>query len=248
MSRRQMYMRVLRLTAVLLVIVFGCGENKAVAPLSTKPATETTSTSTSTTTADVVTTSVDLVATTTPTPTPTGPDPNVIRVTLAEGCPSTVGGHPGFHSTAAGWIANPDGAGLVDSFVPGEPSAALICRYAALESDGNVPDGTNLNGGDLYSSTPVETQDAIALANTLNSIVPWDFGSGCLPPLDQARYTAIVFAIPGRTDVDLWLKDWYGCPEVGNGARDSGLLVNGQGDEFLAKLNSLAGRAPGQNA
>jgi hypothetical protein len=200
------------------------------------------------TTTDAVKTSVDQVATTTPTPTPAGPDPNVIRVTLTEGCPSTIGGHPDFHSTAAGWIANPDGAGLVDSFVPGEPSAALICRYAALDADGNVPDGTTLNGGDLYSSTPVEQAEAITLAKTLNSIVPWDFASGCLPTLDQPRYTAIVFAVPDRSDVDLWLKDWVGCPEVGNGARTSGLLVNGQGDEFLTKLNNLAGRAPGQNA
>lgn len=241
-------MRVLRLSSLLVVIACGCGANKAAAPLSTTRATQTSSPSTSTTTADTAATSFDQVETTSPTPTPSGLDQNGIRVTLAEGCPSTVGGHPDFHSTAAGWTANPDGAGLVDRFVPGEPSAALICRYAALDADGNVPDGTNLNGGDLYSSTPVEVQDAITLANTLNSIVPWDFGSGCLPTLDKPRYTAIVFAIPGRTDVDLWLKDWYGCPEVDNGARSSGLLVNGQGDDFLAKLNSLAGRAPGQNA
>jgi hypothetical protein len=99
----------------------------------------------------------------------------------------------------------------------------------------------------LYSSTSVAKQDAVVLAATLNSIVPWDFASGCLPSEDQARYTAIVFAIPGRSDVDLWLKDWYGCPEVGNGARTSGLLVNGQGDDFEAKLDTLAGRAPGQH-
>lgn len=243
-----MCLRVLRLSSLLVVIACGCGANKAAAPLSTTPATETSSPSTSTTTADTAATSFDQVETTSPTPTPSGLDQNGIRVTLAEGCPSTVGGHPDFHSTAAGWIVNPDGAGLVDRFVPGEPSAALICRYAALDADGNVPDGTNLNGGDLYSSTPVEVQDAITLANTLNSIVPWDFGSGCLPhwtSLDTRQSCSLSQVEPTST---CGLKDWYGCPEVDNGARSSGPLVNGQGDDFPAKLNSLAGRAPGQNA
>ena len=244
LSRRQIRVRVLGLTSVLLVLAWGCTSDKATAPTVSAGSAPSTTTNppTSTALADAVTTSVEHVTSTTPTP--TAADPNVIRVTLAEGCPATVGGHPDFYSTGAAWIVNPDAAGLADSFVPGEPSAALICRYAALDAVTPLPDGTTLNGGDLYSSTRLQAQAATALAETLNSIVPWDLGSGCLPTEDKARYTAIAFAIPGRTDVDLWLKDWYGCPEVGNGVRTSGLLVNGQGDDFLAKINSLAGRAP----
>ena len=71
-----------------------------------------------------------------------------------------------------------------------------------------------------------------------------DFASGCLFADQAARYTAIVFAIPGRSDVDLWLTDWVGCPEVGNGLRFSGLLVNGQGTAFLAQLDVDAPPAP----
>jgi hypothetical protein len=241
-----MHVRVVGLASVLVVLACGCTSDKAATPTvsTTAPSSSTTTPSTSTSAADGVTPSVEPVASPTPTPTPTGPDPNVIRVTLAGSCPSTVGGHPDFSSTAAAWIVNPDSAGLADSFVPGEPSAALICRYAALDAVTPLPNGNTLNSGDLYSSTQVEAQSATALAKTLNSIEPWDFASGCLPTEDNARYTAIAFAIPGRTDVDLWLKDWYGCPEVGNGARTSGLLVNGQGDEFLDKLNTLAARAP----
>lgn len=204
----------------------------------------TTTPSSSTALADTVAIGGDQVATTTTTTTPTGPDPNPIRVTLADGCPSTVGGHPDFSSTAASWIANPDATGLANSFAPGDPSAALICRYAAL--DALTPHGfsVTLNAGDLYSSTQLEAPAAKALADSLNKIVPSDIASGCLPTENKARYTAITFAIAGRTDVDLWLKDWYGCPEVSNGSRNSGLLINGQGDYFLTKLDNAAPRAP----
>lgn len=238
-------MRVPASTLVLVVLACGCVSNKATAPqASTTSALSTTTPSTSTAALVTVATSVDQVASTAPTHTPTGADPNPIRVTLADGCPSTVGGHPDFSSTAASWIANPDPAGLADSFVPGEPSAALICRYAALDAVTPLANGIALNAGDLYSSTKLEAREATALAATLNKIVPWNIGSGCLPTETKARYTAITFVIADRADVDLWLKDWYGCPEVSNGIRDSGLLINGQGDDFLDELNTLAPRAP----
>ena len=248
LPRRQMRMRVLASTLVLVVLACGCASDTATAPpVSTTSAVSTTTAPTSTAPVDTVAASVDQVATTTPTPTPTGPDPNPIRATLADGCPSTVGGHPDFSSTAASWIANPDAAGLADSFVPGKPSAALICRYAALDALTPLANGVTLNAGDLYSSTHLEAQAATALAETLNKIVPWDIGSGCLPTENKARYTAIIFAIAGRTDVDLWLEDWYGCPEVSNGSRDPGLLINGQGDDFLANLDNDSPRAPGRD-
>ena len=65
--------------------------------------------------------------------------------------------------------------------------------------------------------------------------------------IGQGRYTAITFAIPGRSDLDVLLKDWYGCPEVGNGRKFSGELINGQGTDFTAELNHLVEPAPDEN-
>ena len=110
-----------------------------------------------------------------------------------------------------------------------------------------VLNGQSFNGGTILSSTVLNGDDAVAHSYTLIAIVPWDFPSRCEPPLDKARYTAITFAIPGRDDVDVWLKDWYGCPEVGNGRKFSGELSNGQGTEFTAELNSLAPPAPDED-
>ena len=55
---------------------------------------------------------------------------------------------------------------------------------------------------------------------------------------NDARYTAIVFAIPHRADVDVWLKDWIGCPEVSNGTHSSGELIDGNGATFIELLNA----------
>ena len=60
----------------------------------------------------------------------------------------------------------------------------------------------------------------------------------CLVGENTARYTANVFAVPGRADVDVWLKDWIGCPEVSNGTRSSGELINGNGTNFTTLLNA----------
>jgi hypothetical protein len=132
---------------------------------------------------------------------------------------------------------------------------ALVLGYCVRHFPGDEQVGTE-NAVGTTTPTPawlwIVGASALGLSGTLfcalNSIVPSDIGSGCLPTLDQARYTAIVFAIGDHDDVDLWLKDWYGCPEVGNGVRTSGLLINGQGDAFLAELDTLAPRAPGQDA
>ncbi len=183
-------------------------------------------------------------ATSLPSPTTTIDTENQIRVEIAEGCPASLAGHREDSSTGANWIANPDPTLLDTTFVPGVPTAALICRYSAMSVTTAAADGRQLDGGALFSSTTLDAATAGTLATALNDIVPWDFVAGCLPATQHARYTAIVFAIPGRSDVDLWLKDWIGCPEVGNGLRTSGLLVNGQGTAFLAQLDSATAPAP----
>jgi hypothetical protein len=183
--------------------------------------------------------STSVGATTTITSTSTNED--TIRVDIAEGCPATVVGHHDGFSTAAGWIANPDVSGLDTVFVPAEPTAALICRYAALTDPTGV---SRTDNGALYSSTPLSAEAAAALATTINDIVPSSIVSACLFADQEARYTAIVFAVPGRSDVDLWLKDWIGCPELSNGIRASGELINGVGSVFLSQLDATAPPAP----
>jgi hypothetical protein len=174
-------------------------------------------------------------------------DPDVIRVTIADGCPASVAAHREGDSTAASWITNPETSGLLETFVPGEPTEALICRYTAVRAVTVLPDGGQLEGGALYSGTHLGASAAGALAAVLNDISPSTVAHGCVPPADKPRFTAIVFAIPGRSDVDLWLKDWLACPEVSNGSRSSGELVNGLGTTFLTELDAAAPPAPQQD-
>ena len=170
---------------------------------------------------------------------------DTIRVDIADGCPATVAGHhDNSSSTAADWIENPDTSGLDTVFVPGEPTAALICRYKALTDSLGV---SGPDSGSLFSSTPLGAEAATTLATTINDIVPSSIVSACLFANQEARYTAIAFAVPGRSDVDLWLKDWIGCPELSNGIRASGELINGVGSAFLSQLDAAAPPAPQPN-
>jgi hypothetical protein len=174
-----------------------------------------------------------------------------IRVTIADGCPASLDGHFDEPSTGALWIVNPDSAGLDETFVPGKPTEALICRYASLIPGPFLTSPTGPyrveHGGPLYSATHLDRAAAGTLAATLNNITPTtNTAASCEPIFDFARYTAIVFAVPGRSDVDVWLKDWYDCPEVGNGRRSSGEL-NGSGSGFIAQLDADAPPAPAKD-
>lgn len=167
---------------------------------------------------------------------------NGVRVDVRSGCPLTVDGQRDDSSTAATWTVNPDPTGLAETFVPGSPTAALICRYDATESAPEL--AAPLVGGQLFSSTRLGGTDAQHLANVIDVIEPSSITSACNPTDSRPRYTAIVFEIPGRADTDLWLKQWYGCPELTNGARASGELINGVGTGFLSLLDELAPPAP----
>ncbi|MGZ4673383.1 MAG: hypothetical protein ACXV8K_12035 [Ilumatobacteraceae bacterium] len=169
---------------------------------------------------------------------------STIRVELADGCPSTIAGHADDSSTAAIWVANPDSAGLDTTFVPGTPTAALICRYAAQYTATDSTNEPQQVGGDLFTATTLDAAAAAALAESANEIVPSSITSACLFGQQATRYTLIVFAVPGRSDIDTWLKDWIGCPELSNGTRTSGELINGVGRGFLAGLDADAPPAP----
>jgi hypothetical protein len=183
-------------------------------------------------------------ATSTEAPTTTAAPGSTIRVELADGCPHSIADLPDSNSTAPLWVANPDSAGLDTSFVPGIPTAAVICRYAALYIATISTDLRQMEGGDLSTATKLDAPTAAALASSANDIVPSNITSACLFGQQSTRYTLIVFAVPGRSDVDLWLKDWIGCPELSNGVRTSGELINGVGRGFLSQLDADAVPAP----
>ena len=123
-------MRLAIFVPMLAVFAAGCASDTSSAAVSTTRSVKSTS-SVSVSTQAAPTSASD----TTPTTQVRRPlDPNPIRATITNGCPPSVGGHPDYGSTAAEWIDNPDRTGLADSFVPGQPTEALICRYAALDA------------------------------------------------------------------------------------------------------------------
>ncbi|MGZ7087399.1 MAG: hypothetical protein ACXVIH_13800, partial [Ilumatobacteraceae bacterium] len=123
-------------------------------------------------------------------------------------------------------------------------TAALICRYAAQYTAVDSTNEPQLVGGDLFTATTLDASAAAALAKSANEIVPSSITSACLFGQQATRYTLIVFAVPGRSDIDEWLKDWIGCPELSNGTRTSGELINSVGRGFLARLDADAPPAP----
>jgi hypothetical protein len=230
-----MFMRIVAVIGLVTGLCVGCGAQ----PAATSPA-ESAETAPVESAAGVTVETSAVPATTVTTVDPQ----SQIRVEIADGCPATVADHPDGSSTAAGWITNPDTTDLDRTFVPGTPTSALICRYTAITTATVTTDARQLDDGVLFSSTTLDADAAVTLAETLNDMVPSSIVSACMFAQQSARYTAIVFAIPGRSDVDLWLKDWIGCPEVGNGIRTSGELINGIGDAFLAQLDADARPAP----
>ena len=182
-------------------------------------------------------------ATITVTP-PAGPasntESNLTRIDVAAGCPPRVDDHQRVDHRAIG-ISNPDPSGLTDALVPGRPTGALICRYTALRPISQGDNYGPLTGGDLASATALEATAATEFADALNAIDYWSFTPTCEAGEFAPTYTAIVFTIPDRADVDVWL-DWVapGCSELTNGLRTSGLLVNGHGQEFLRLLDDTA--------
>jgi hypothetical protein len=133
--------------------------------------------------------------------------PHPIRADIASGCPASIADVAEFNSTAALFVTNPTSADLHTTFVPGAPTAAMICRYAAAEPVDTPISRSGVAGGTLATSRQLDTHHAVALADTLNAIVPSNVTSGCLVGENTALYTAIVFAIPNEADVDVWLKD-----------------------------------------
>lgn len=123
-----------------------------------------------------------------------------LRVTIANGCPTRRG-----HTVG---VTNHDAA-LSHALLPaGRPTAALVCRY---------------NGGNdkppfgLGRSRPLDQTAAKRVADAARSIdLSHEVGGETSCPMDDGSVTVIVFAYPGRPDVDLWFAR-TGCQQLGNG-------------------------------
>jgi hypothetical protein len=134
-----------------------------------------------------------------PTPTRDASHGPKIRVTIAGGCPASDRGLA---------IGNPDAPDLDHQLLPAAtPIAALKCTY----------DGLNGHPFRLASSQHLNATQAAAAAAVIRAV---PLGSRGLEarncPADDARANIVVFAYPGRADVDIW-EHTAGCPSTDNG-------------------------------
>jgi hypothetical protein len=124
-----------------------------------------------------------------------------LRITIAGGCPA--------HRGRAIGVTNHDAA-LSRSLLPaGRPTAALVCRY---------------NGGNdrppfgLGTTQALDQTAAKRVADAARSVdLSHALGGTTSCPMDDGSVTVIVFAYPGRADVDLWFAR-TGCQQLSNGS------------------------------
>jgi hypothetical protein len=149
-------------------------------------------------------------------PLPTSPPVKAMLLDVAKGCPKTLDG-----ST----VRN-TGPGLADTFVPGKPTAALVCRYSPA----------------LYRSTHLDAAQAQLLAETIDrtALGPKVGVESCPMIPANPGGTVIAFSIPGRADVDIWYAD-YGCRSFTNGVRTADETANVTFyDGFMPLLDRLS--------
>jgi hypothetical protein len=155
--------------------------------------------------------------------------PAPTRIEVNSGCPTSIANAASAEQTP---FVNPDPTGLADTLVPGQPAAAIICRYGDVERTLSALGSTAYVGGALRRHARLDAEEAVKLANTFNDTVPAPFTSSCTPDLDGPAYTAVAFSIPGRRDVDVWYEGYINCPSLSNGVRDAGPLINGYGADI----------------
>ena len=143
------------------------------------------------------------------------------RIEVGSGCPTSIANTASAEPTP---FVNPDPTGLADTFVPGQPTAAIICRYGDVKRTLSALGSTTYVGGALRRHARLDAEEAVKLANTFNDAVPAPYTSSCTIDPDGPAYTAVAFSIPGRRDVDVWYKDHPSCPSVSNGVRDAELI------------------------
>jgi len=161
--------------------------------------------------------------------------PAPTRIEVDSGCPKSIANAaaPGLETP----FMNPDASGLADTLVPGQPVAAILCRYGDVETTLTALGSTAYVGGALRQHARLDAEASLHLANTFNDTVPAPFVSSCTPDLDGPAYTVVAFSIPGRGDVDVWYEDYIGCPSLSNGVRRADPLINGYGADIANLLD-----------
>ncbi len=120
--------------------------------------------------------------------------------------------------------------------MPGTPSAALVCRYTNAVS----PDGV----GTLYASKALTRSQTDQLAAAARAIVPLvGQTESCGAHFGDNRYTVLAFAVPGRSDVDIWFQSDLDCTGLTNGLFTVAIGTRESG-EFHTLLDSMAPPPP----
>jgi hypothetical protein len=174
-------------------------------------------------------------------------DPTLaLHADLTNGCPASLP----IRTTSGAWdafIENSDQTDLADELVPGLPTAVLICRYTAIFTP--TEEGSYVRGAELFNQNSFGTDKAQELADLANGApYPPVVHAGCGVFVNAAdRFTAIVFAEPGRSDINLWYDDTgdnlagrNSCNELSNGRRQVTDDLRG----FLETLDTISPRSP----
>jgi len=152
-----------------------------------------------------------------PVPAFSAPPGQHLRLTVAQGCPTTM-------PWAVTDVENPAAPALMKELAPTGATRGLICRYATdnvmyfspganTEVDTPAPMPVpNLRGS--VSLTPAQATSLSALV-AATSIAPV-IGSYSCPSGDPGHVALIVLGYPDRADVDLWYND-TGCQGIDNG-------------------------------
>jgi hypothetical protein len=134
-----------------------------------------------------------------------------VRVSIAGGCPSTLGAAQDVHNS---------GGGLADRFAPPGPSAGLVCRYGPDSRSPGYPPRSA-----LYRSVAISRAQASSLTGLLNRLrLGTDVGPHSCPP-PELSISILVFSYPQHSDVDIWYAG-TGCATVDNGQRDAAEIGN----------------------
>jgi hypothetical protein len=123
-----------------------------------------------------------------------------LQVSVAAGCPGSVGSYADVVNTFAG-----------PPLVPAGPSAGLICQYGQDLGSG-LP-----SSADLVRSTSVDRSQAQQLASVIREIdLARPTGTISCPAGWVGAVTLIDLSYPGRADVGLWYTT-SGCATLDNG-------------------------------
>ncbi|HAM01973.1 MAG TPA: hypothetical protein DCQ30_07055 [Acidimicrobiaceae bacterium] len=170
---------------------------------------------------------IDVWITTTPAPDLT--DGPRVRVTLAGGCPTQLGGVVD--------VSNVSNSIMSQMLPAADPVAGLVCLYGSRSGLTSSP-----QRADLADSVDLSATNAGRLAQAVNAIRLGSTGTGATScPVDFDLVDVVVLAYTAHSDVDLWYHA-SGCETL-----DNGFVVASEGanpsfsDGFVPLITSLTG-------